>query len=64
VDELIKDTQRMIRQIRREPIIEPGPGQYVDRCDFSKTGWAVWNADGGCTCKPARARPATGGREG
>lgn len=54
-EEIYRDTQAWLRRIRREKIVTPGPGQYVDRCHYSKTGWAVWNRDGACTCKPAKA---------
>lgn len=33
----------------------PAADQYVDECPFSKTGWAIWNKKGGCTCAPAKA---------
>lgn len=58
------ETDAFLRRIRREKIVVPGPGQYVDRCQYSKTGWGVWNEakDGHCshcTCKPAKAPPAS-----
>lgn len=49
-----RDTMRFLRKIRREKIGTPGPNQHVDRCGYSKTGWAVWDNGGGCTCKPAK----------
>lgn len=49
------DFDAIFHRLKREKIQTPGPGQYVDRCHFSKTGWAIWNADGACTCKPAKA---------
>jgi hypothetical protein len=45
----------LIREINTRPITEPAPGQYVDQCGYSKTGWAIREADGSCTCMPARA---------
>lgn len=44
-----------LRRIKREKIIEPRTefGEYVDKCPWSKTGWAVWKKDGSCTCRPA-----------
>ena len=53
-DEMMEETQRFLRQIRRRKIQEPGPGQRVDRCHFSKTGWGIWEGNG-CTCIPAKA---------
>lgn len=50
---------RWMRQLNREKITEPGPDQYVDGCHWSKTGWAIWNKDGGCTCRPARKPTAS-----
>lgn len=47
--------QEFLRRIRKEKIRKPGPGQYVDYCQYSKTGWAVWTEDNTCTCKPAKA---------
>lgn len=55
-----EEHERWLRRIRREKITEPGPDQYVDQCHYSKTGWAVWNKDGSCTCKPARKPKAEG----
>lgn len=49
-----QETARWIRSIRRTKIQTPRPDQYVDHCHFSKTGWAIWNANGGCTCVPAK----------
>jgi hypothetical protein len=50
-ESLIKET---IRQIRTAKIEEPVGDQYVDTCQWSRTGWAIWNKDGGCTCRPAK----------
>jgi hypothetical protein len=47
-----------IRRLNRKKIREPGPGQHVAECHFSKTGWAICNDDGGCTCEPARKPPS------
>src|SRR3990167_8219328 len=56
------DTARFLRQIKRAKIRDPCPGQYVDRCQYSKTGWAIWDGDGACTCQPAKApRPVQTG---
>lgn len=56
MDALIK---RTIRDIARAKIVKPGPGEYVDRCWYSKTGWAVHKGPGHCTCNPARAPKET-----
>ena len=48
-----------IREIMRRKIQTPRPDQHVARCHFSKTGWAIWNCDGICTCVPARKPEAT-----
>jgi hypothetical protein len=50
-----RETAAFLRRIRRKKIREPGPNQYVDQCHYSKTGWAIWNKEGGCTCEPAKA---------
>lgn len=54
------ETAKFLRRIQREKIVTPGPGQFVDRCHYSKTGWGIWNeAKNGrpshCICKPAKA---------
>ena len=49
------EIQRFLRQIRRKKIREPREREYVDSCDYSKTGWAIWRMGGGCTCEPANA---------
>ena len=36
-----------------DQIQEPKPGQYVDRCHFSKTGWGIWEGNR-CTCVPVK----------
>jgi len=48
-------TRRVIREIRRAKIGQPGPNQYVGPCQWSRTGWAIWNKGGVCTCRPAEA---------
>lgn len=53
-DTMMAETQAFLRRIAREKIVAPGPGQHVDRCHYSKTGWAVWE-NGACTCKPTKA---------
>lgn len=58
-DAMMEETQRFLRRIRRIKIQEPKPGQHVDRCHFSKTGWGIWNDGGGCTCVPAKAPQET-----
>lgn len=45
---------RFIREMRRAKICEPTDGEYVDECPYSKTGWAIWEKGGGCTCRPAK----------
>ena len=52
--DVMAETEKLLRRLKREKIREPGPGQHVDRCHYSKTGWGIWNVGGGCTCKPAR----------
>lgn len=52
---MLETVDAFVRQIKRRKIEVPGSGQYVDRCHYSKTGWAIWNADGACTCRPAKA---------
>jgi hypothetical protein len=54
-NDLVREARRMIQ---RAPICEPGPGEFVDECHWSKTGWAIWvgaKAEHGnfCTCRPA-----------
>lgn len=42
--------------IATAPIAVAGPGQWIDRCGWSRTGWAVCERDGSswrCTCRPA-----------
>lgn len=48
------------RSIQRAKICEPGKGEYVDECHWSKTGWAIWKFGDMkhghyCTCRPAKA---------
>lgn len=45
--------ERMVREIANAEIREPGDGESVGPCHWSRTGWAVKEADGSCTCKPA-----------
>jgi len=45
--------RRHIREIKNAPICEPGPGEHVGECHWSRTGWGIWRNDGGCTCRPA-----------
>jgi hypothetical protein len=50
------DIARTMRRIRDAKIEEPGPEHYVDRCDWSKTGFALWLKDKRCcTCRPTDA---------
>jgi hypothetical protein len=55
----MESTNAIVRKLRREirqaPICSPGPDEYVDYCHWSKTGWAIWKTDGGCSCRPAAA---------
>jgi hypothetical protein len=45
-----------IAHIKSAKIEEPGPEHYVDRCDWSRTGFALWLKDKRCcTCRPAKA---------
>ena len=55
---------KMIRetrwQIANAPLCEPSEDQYVDACQWSRTGYAVYEADGRCTCQPTLAfKPKT-----
>lgn len=52
-----KDAREFLAEIQAKPICTPGDSEYVDRCFYSKTGWAIWKQDGGCTCRPAEAPP-------
>lgn len=52
IDELIA---HHLREIEEAPIEMPQGDQYVDRCWFSRTGWAIHTATGACLCKPAVA---------
>jgi hypothetical protein len=47
-------TQRIIRDIKRAKIVEPGEGEKVGPCHYSKTGWAVWSERRNCTCRPTK----------
>jgi hypothetical protein len=47
-------TAQIIRRIKRERIVTPGEGEHVGPCHYSKTGWAVWNGQRACTCKPVK----------
>ena len=51
--ELLHTMARMRREVRTAPILEPGPGEYVDRCHWSRTGWAIHKSPGHCTCNPS-----------
>lgn len=50
--EQLKSAARTRREIRTAPLVEPGPGEYVDACHWSRTGYAVHESNGRCTCKP------------
>lgn len=50
--DLVKET---IRQIKRAKIRLPREDQRVEPCHWSKTGWAIVDSDGCCTCQPALA---------
>lgn len=54
--DLVKGT---IRQIQRAKIREPRDDQSVGPCQWSKTGWAIVECDGCCTCQPAKAPALT-----
>jgi hypothetical protein len=43
------------RQIQRAKIQKPRDDQRVEPCHWSKTGWAIVEQDGCCTCQPAKA---------
>lgn len=61
MNDIERETAAFLRRIKREKIVAPGPGQWVDECNYSKTGWAVWDRDDKgrwCTCKPAKAPQA------
>lgn len=40
-------------RIAAAPICEPVGDQYIDDCPYSRTGFAIYNSDGMCTCRPA-----------
>jgi hypothetical protein len=50
LDKIVADT---LHEIETRPITAPKPGQRVDVCHYSRTGWAVAEANGACTCMPA-----------
>jgi hypothetical protein len=52
MNDLVKET---IRQIKAAKIVEPSSDQRIERCQWSRTGWAVVESDGRCTCQPAKA---------
>lgn len=52
IDGLIADMQH---EIDNRPIAKPTPGQYADICPYSRTGYAVHEANGACTCRPCEA---------
>lgn len=60
MSDLVKETRS---QIQRAKIREPRDDQRVEPCHWSKTGWAIVESDGCCTCKPAKA-PALSPAEG
>lgn len=49
IEEIVEE---MNREIASAPISEPGPGERVENCGYSRTGWAIVRANGQCTCKP------------
>lgn len=49
-------------QIQRAKIREPREDQHIGPCHWSKTGWAIVNSDGCCTCQPAKG-PVTPANE-
>jgi hypothetical protein len=55
-----EEIDKWLRKAKRQKIQEPVTemGQYVDECGWSKTGYAIWNKNGGCTCVPARKSAA------
>jgi hypothetical protein len=55
------DIERITRRLKRMKIQQPGPGEYVDQCHWSKTGWAIWRIGGSCSCIPAKAPPSAKG---
>lgn len=52
-----KAIRQAMKRIQSEPICEPADGEFVDSCPWSRTGYAIWNRDGGCSCRPALAPP-------
>lgn len=50
INELVSEINE---QIATRPITKPKAGQRVDHCHYSRTGWAVHESDGACTCMPA-----------
>lgn len=57
MNELDEIVQRTVREIKRAKIRTPdlSLGESVMQCHWSRTGWAVQNADGSCTCQPTNA---------
>ena len=51
--EFLRMIARTRREVRTAPLVEPGPGEYVDRCSWSRTGYAIHKSKGHCTCEPA-----------
>ena len=52
VDRAVKET---MRQIRTAKIRKPVGSEFISRCHWSRTGWAIHKSHGACTCEPARA---------
>lgn len=53
------------RALRHQRLRAPVEHEFVDRCDFSHTGYAVWRRGDGftldwCTCDPTAAPAAIG----
>ena len=43
----------MNEDIATAPMCEPGAGERVDFCPYSRTGWAIYYRNGMCSCRPA-----------
>lgn len=51
------------RKTQTRRVVKPVPeGFHVDHCHWSKTGFALWYDDGGCSCRPVKCPYPVGTR--
>lgn len=51
------------RKTQTRRVVKPVPeGYHVDHCHWSKTGFALWYDDGGCSCRPVKCPYPVGTR--